>query len=129
VRVLLRLLTFGRESDDLARHAVVSGSVTTQPRRSSHPMHMALASRDTPVRRGRSLTRVPERTSTRKVLALMGRAIRAVDSTSTVKASSTPLRSGDSEAIGVDCPDGPSGAARRRDSSNLPPWVGWMTGR
>ena len=102
---------FGVSRTTLPRRAVVSGSMTTQPRRSSHPVHMALASRDTPVSRGRSPTRVPERSSTRRVLALMGREIRAVDSKSTVKANSTPLRSGDREAIEDDGPDGSVGRA------------------
>ena len=120
---------FGVSRTTLPRRAVGSGSVTVQPRRSSHPRHMALASRDTPVSRGSSPTRVPEWSSTRNVLALTGNAMRAVDSTSTVKARRTPLRSGESGLLAADDVDAATRTARGCGASTLPPWVGWMTGR
>jgi hypothetical protein len=113
----------------LPGRAVVSGSDTTQSRRSSHAAPMALPSRETPVNRGRSPSRVPEALRTRRVLALTGSEIRASASKSTVKAYRIPLRSGDRDPLAGTrmCP--PVVASRGWGASSLPPCAGWITGR
>ena len=97
--LLLSFLSFRCEPDDPAPPCRVSGPDTTQPRRRATPAPMALPSRETPVNRGRSPSRVPEALRTCRVLALMGSEIRAPASKSTVKAYRIPLRSGDRDPL------------------------------